>query len=514
MKRVGIIYRKEFLELLRDRKAVIYALIVPTIFIPLLMMGFGRLVQTLQKVERRQTIHIAATPEVQLAYREMVFQWFQESQVGLGLKTASSPLGAMVEDEQMKAYLETLPKNITENSDAFHEWALTLRNPEKGKVEEAKRMLDEQDLTTISPELQEAAQEFNDVVIKGYALIEFVDPAKQPWATLQEGVEAPCDTLPYPDFPFGCELVLAINEREIAAGLQIPETWESDLQDPMKTLEFKILYDSTIGLSNQAFTRIQSVARAVADSTRDKRLREADLPSGFLRPVRIASGGNLATASRMSFEVFGTFLPYMVIIFSFLGGLYPAVDLGAGEKERLTLETLLLSTASRFEIALAKYFVILTTSLIAAFLGVASMILSFQYVLPSEIRSLFEVQISTTQIVACALLAIPPSAMFSGLFLALSIYARSFKEAHNYIAPIQFLLIIPGLAPALPNLQMNAWLALVPLVNVSLLAKDFLKGDIRWDYYALTLLSCTVLAGLCLYYCLRKFQDERVLFRS
>ncbi len=508
MKRVGIIYRKEFLELLRDRKTVIYALIVPTVLIPLLMMGFGRLIQTLQAIERQRIVQIAAPPQVQEAYKEMVFQWFQESNVGIGLQTAESPLAAAYLQGEMKDFIESLPNDITTNSEAFHQWALSLRKPKQDQASQAEKLLEEKDFTTITPELQEAAAEFSEVIIKGYALIEFIDPAKQTWE-LDDGAE-----LPEGETPERAKIAKAIRDRKLQGTLSIPESWEADLQDPMQTLEVTFLYDSTISLSNEAYARVQAVVRNVSESAQEKRLRETDLPSSFLRPIRLAAGGNLATASRMSFEVFGTFLPYLVIVFAFIGGLYPAVDLGAGEKERLTLETLLLSTASRFEIAFAKYLVIFTTSLIAASLGVASMILSFKFVLPQELSSLFEVQITSTQIFACVLLAIPPSAMFAGIFLAFSIYARSFKEAQNYIAPLQFLLIIPGLAPALPNLQMNAWIALIPLVNVSMLAKDFLKGDIRWDYYGITLLSCTVLAALCLYYCLRKFQDERVLFRS
>ena len=65
-----------------------------------------------------------------------------------------------------------------------------------------------------------------------------------------------------------------------------------------------------------------------------------------------------------------------------------------------------------------------------------------------------------------------------------------------------------------PGLEMNWKLALIPLVNVSMISKDFLKGEIHWGYYLLTLSSCLVLAGLCVVYAVRQFKNERVLFRS
>ena len=71
----------------------------------------------------------------------------------------------------------------------------------------------------------------------------------------------------------------------------------------------------------------------------------------------------------MAGKEIGAILPYLIIIMCFMGAMYPAIDLAAGEKERGTLETLLVSPASRSEFVIGKYLVVLTTGIVAALLS-------------------------------------------------------------------------------------------------------------------------------------------------
>ena len=144
----------------------------------------------------------------------------------------------------------------------------------------------------------------------------------------------------------------------------------------------------------------------------------------------------------------------------------------------------------------------------------ASITISIQYIAPAALLQQLDLQIAPSTGLLVALLAVPPAAAFAGIFLAISIAARSFKEAQNYMAPLQFILILPALAPMLPGMEMSWKMALIPLVNVSMLSKDFLKGDTNWGYYAVTLTSCFVVAGACIVFAIRQFRREEVLFRS
>ena len=74
---------------------------------------------------------------------------------------------------------------------------------------------------------------------------------------------------------------------------------------------------------------------------------------------------NVATGEQMGGKILGSILPYLMILLTLQGGIYAAIDLTAGEKEKATLETLLVSAASRFDIVMGKFLTVMTISIIS-----------------------------------------------------------------------------------------------------------------------------------------------------
>jgi sodium transport system permease protein len=209
--------------------------------------------------------------------------------------------------------------------------------------------------------------------------------------------------------------------------------------------------------------------------------------------------------------------------------MYPAIDLGVGEKERGTLETLLLTPISRFKIVLAKFLVIFTTSFLAVLLSM----LSFSFILSLFIyNSLFFEMISSQNIQALTewvnafstismmdvglmgLMLIPIAAIFSSLLLSVSIYARTFKEAQNYMSPLMMVSIFPLILALLPGIELDWFWSLIPLTNVALAIKEIFKGSIDYNMLWMIFGSSLLLASIGLFTCSRWFQRESVLFRS
>ena len=214
----------------------------------------------------------------------------------------------------------------------------------------------------------------------------------------------------------------------------------------------------------------------------------------------------------------GGFLPYIFVIFCFLGGMYPAIDLGAGEKERGTLETLLTTPASRFQILVGKFSVIVLAGIVSAAVSMTGLfvaVMQFKSLpIPPELLDVVKNILAPGTLALIFSLLFPLSIFFAACMLSLSIFARSFKEAQSLITPLNIVIIVPVFIALLPGIELNAKTALIPILNVSLAAKEIISGTIAPGLLAEVYVSLVVLAGVSLYGCTWWFDREKTMFRE
>jgi sodium transport system permease protein len=303
------------------------------------------------------------------------------------------------------------------------------------------------------------------------------------------------------------------------------------LDDPRKAVEDK---KAAVGAEQQG-----AVVRLFADRTRqassiaEEKLRQAlgeireqrvreglarsNVPVTILAPFQV-DRVNVASDRKMSGFLFGTMLGYVVILLMFSGGIYPAIDMTAGEKERKTIEALLASPAARMEIVLGKILATVTVIFVTALLTLASLFYSMKSSAfgesPSMKRLLGNISIDAGS-VGLMLLTLAPVALMAGsLMIAISCFARSFKEAQSYLTPLLMLVILPSLLGGLPGMEFNSTFALIPIYNSSQVLKGILQGDVPVDAYWVTMAANVFYAGVCFVIAVRLFQDESVMFRT
>jgi len=247
----------------------------------------------------------------------------------------------------------------------------------------------------------------------------------------------------------------------------------------------------------------------------EKRLNKIGKDSSFITPFNI-SENDLASQKEKIGKTIGGFLPYLFIIFSFLGAFYPAIDLAAGEKERGTIETLLVSPANRLQIVLGKFLVVMQASLMSAVVGFIGMYIAVQQ-LNDVSGKLMNILLKILEFKSIALvlsLLIPISIFFAAILLSLSIYAKSFKEAQSIMTPLNFMVIIPAAIGMMPGIKLTTLTAMIPILNISLASKEVLAGTIKTGLLIETYLSLFILAGITLYFCTQWFKREDVIFRG
>lgn len=272
-----------------------------------------------------------------------------------------------------------------------------------------------------------------------------------------------------------------------------------------------VYYDKTDEESELARNRTEDVLKEYKNDLVEKRLKGANLQPFFIEPLEI-SYENVAPPSKVTGEAVGRTFPLLLIVFVLVGAIQVAVDLTAGEKERRTIQTLLLTPLSRIEILLAKLLVILTTTFTTALINLASIGLTTMIILRMIGDKAPKISLSPPAALASFLIMVPLVTLLSALFLMVGLLARNQLEASIYIMPLLFLGVIPAALPALPGFKSNLALAFLPVANTALAIKEIFLGDFSMLPLSVAFLSNLVYAGLTLILSARLFQKEEVIF--
>ncbi len=310
----------------------------------------------------------------------------------------------------------------------------------------------------------------------------------------------------------------SINQNIIKFALSIPAKAQEQIENS-EQVTIHIYYNDA-SVNSRVRYRAGDVIRQVGDKLRSGRLAALGIESSeeqnnLVFPLSIEEHGIAEEREKLGAQV-GGFLPYLFIIFCMMGSMYPAIDLGAGEKERGTLETLLQVPIERRQIVLGKFFVIFTTGVTSALLslmGIGFMLIIKGKDITGELGQVVA-SISVIDLILIASMLIPTAAMFAALLLSVSIYARSFKEASSYCGPLNFLVIIPAIIAILPIVNLDWYWAMVPITNISLAIKELIKGTMNYYMLIAILGSSFIIAAGFLFFCTKWFERESVLFRE
>ncbi len=276
-----------------------------------------------------------------------------------------------------------------------------------------------------------------------------------------------------------------IREKKLDFALVFEDAFDQKIKE-RKSGRVDIYYKASVE-NNIAKRRVQTAFDEYAKKLMSLRLDELNrqyeglaLDSTFVAPL-VFNEKDRSTRKEKVGESIGGLLPYFFILFCFLGAMYPAIDLGAGEKERATLETLLTSPASRMEIVVGKFLVITCTGIISALIAILGLYLSFKHVkgLPAGVMEGIIRMIEFKSIGLLLSLLVPLCVFFAAILLSLSIFARSFKEAQSIITPLNFMIIIPAFIGMFPGIKLSTTTALIPVLNVSQATKEIISGTIQ-----------------------------------
>lgn len=220
-----------------------------------------------------------------------------------------------------------------------------------------------------------------------------------------------------------------------------------------------------------------------------------------------------SVAPRNSSFSLATVVPLVLILMTITGAVYPAIDLTAGERERGTLETLIAAPVSRLGLLLAKYLAVLVVATLTATVNLVAMTVTISSTGLGPL--LFGASgLHATTVAQVFSLLVLFAAFFSAVLLVFTSVARSFKEAQAYLVPMMLIALGPGILSLIPDLKFTPLLAITPLVNIVLLARDVLDGAVDATVATFAVVSTLVYTLAAVTLAARIFGADAVLYAA
>ncbi len=219
---------------------------------------------------------------------------------------------------------------------------------------------------------------------------------------------------------------------------------------------------------------------------------------------------DVATPEQAAGFYFGRLLPLFLVFLTLTGASVAAMDSIAGEKERGSLETLLTTSVSRFEIVTAKQLTILS---VALFITLAQAGNLFVYLALGfiEFSAELEIDVSPGAVLVLFALFVPVAVVVSSLLLLVSAYAKTYKETQLYLLPVFLGLMILTAAGLLPAISLRSLIAVVPVANVSVAVREIMVGQYDLPMLAVTFVSMMGTSFLLLRLSSRMLGMERLI---
>ena len=301
----------------------------------------------------------------------------------------------------------------------------------------------------------------------------------------------------------------AVRNGDLQVALVIPKGYEEDFSQG-RPATVRIIFDS----SRQSALAVQERVRNLLDSYNGQiaamRLLARGLDPVVVSPLAIERV-DVATPQSQA-VIFLNMMPYFVVLVVFVGGMYVIIDATAGERERGSLEPLLINPVPRWELVLGKLFASIPFAVFSVFMTLLAFALSFNG-FPIEDYVGFQLTLDVLALAGIFLIALPMILLASALQMIIATFTRSFKEAQTYVAFLPLIPALPGIGLAFAPVKPTLWMMLIPTFGQQLIINQLMRGEaIDPANVVISTVATLVMAVVLIYAAIRLYSRERVLF--
>lgn len=303
-----------------------------------------------------------------------------------------------------------------------------------------------------------------------------------------------------------------IQNGDYELGMVLPPDFSRILEGPAQTAKVTIFVDESSVRGAIALSLIQEAVTEYANKIVSERLAKTGLPPEALTPIETDVRAVTVTGAGAVF--LAILLPLFLGIYAVTGAMYFIMDTTAGEKERKTLEALLTMPATRTEIVLGKFMIAVLIALLSSALAILGMT-GGVVLLSGAIgeSSALGLSISTSNLLLIGSATLVLAMTSASIEMMISIFARSFKEAQNFLSPLSIVVVVPAIAMQYMSDQALRSLAVAPIFNAMLIIRDALLNRASPTNVMLEFASACVYMTIALAVAIKIFNSEKAMVR-
>ena len=272
-------------------------------------------------------------------------------------------------------------------------------------------------------------------------------------------------------------------------------------------VQVELFYDSSLREAGSSVERVTRLVEGYARQQGAMRLVARGMSPSTAWPLQVAQRDQATPQSRgvLMFAM----LPYFFVITIFMGGMYLAIDLTAGERERQSLEPLFANPVPRWKILCGKLAAICTFSTASLLITLLAFAVVGQFIPAEKIG--MELDLGVHFATYVLLLMLPLVLLLSALQSMVAAFAKSYREAQTYISLLMLVPIIPSAVLSFMPIKAQAWMYAVPLLGQNLGIMQLLRGDgVTGEQLGLCLAGSLAAALLAVLATIQLYRSEKL----
>jgi len=308
----------------------------------------------------------------------------------------------------------------------------------------------------------------------------------------------------------GHDLAEAVRERRRPIGVIVRPDYPDKLTSS-RPAPLELLHDTTWTESMRQSAHVRAILNDYGRATAETRLILRGVAPFVAEPLRVLER-DFATSGDRAARALAT-LPIFILLAAFIGGLGVAADMAAGERERGSLESLLLHPVARLGIVGGKWLAVSLVSAVTVLLALATSVAVMQHPRVQTID--LPIGLSATDSSYVLMLLLPLAVSASAVQLWIAFQARTYKEAQTKLSTLIFVPMIPGFLFAFGSIEPAPWMTFTPMIGQHVMLTALVRGELPVAGHLLALSVITIAAGMAAWLAAaRQLGRESILRRS